>query len=145
MLVSSFSVAHLRGRPKFLHFHAIFSKNWQNHRLAPLQGLAPPPRGNPGSVTAFTLGTSRIQSFWEVDIFGKFFCPQGGGCGTYSNLFSVEDLTPTHLIQCHHAISKCVDGWPSTWRHSSHMMQVNHAALRRTDYLGGFCQWFPGI
>ena len=25
-------------RPKFLNFHAVFSKNWQNHRLAPPPG-----------------------------------------------------------------------------------------------------------
>ena len=38
--------------PKFLHFHAVFSKNWPNNRLAPPPlGLAPPPLGNPGSAT----------------------------------------------------------------------------------------------
>ena len=25
--------------PKFLHFHAVFGKNWSNNRLAPHQGL----------------------------------------------------------------------------------------------------------
>ena len=30
--------------PKFLHFHAVFVKNWPKNRLAPpLLGLAPPP------------------------------------------------------------------------------------------------------
>ena len=39
--------------PKFLHFHAVFGKNWPNNRLAsPPLGLAPPPLGNPGSTTA---------------------------------------------------------------------------------------------
>ena len=38
--------------PKFLHFHAVFGKNWPNNRLAPpLLGLAPPPLRNPGSAT----------------------------------------------------------------------------------------------
>ena len=38
--------------PKFLHFHAVFGKNWPNNRLAPLPlGLVPPPLGNPGSAT----------------------------------------------------------------------------------------------
>ena len=32
--------------PKFLHFHAVFGKNWPNNRLAP------PPLGNPGSAPA---------------------------------------------------------------------------------------------
>ena len=40
--------------PKFLHFHAVFGKNWPNNRLAPPPlGLAPPPLGNPGSATGF--------------------------------------------------------------------------------------------
>ena len=39
--------------PKFLHFHAVFGKNWPNNRLTPPPfGLAPPPLGNPGSATA---------------------------------------------------------------------------------------------
>ena len=33
--------------PTFLHFHAIFGKNWQNNRLAP-------PLGIPGSTTEMT-------------------------------------------------------------------------------------------
>ena len=38
--------------PRFLHFRAVFGKNWQNNRLAhPPLGLAPPPLGNPGSAT----------------------------------------------------------------------------------------------
>ena len=53
-------VADLRGgardappSPKFLHFHAVFGKNWPNSRWAPPPlGLAPPPLGNPGSATA---------------------------------------------------------------------------------------------
>ena len=53
----SSSVADLRGgappsSPKFLHFHAVFGKNWPNNRLAPPPlGLAPPPLENPGSAT----------------------------------------------------------------------------------------------
>ena len=41
-------------RAKFLHFHAIFGKNWSNNRLAPpLRGWCPPPLlENPGSATA---------------------------------------------------------------------------------------------
>ena len=40
--------------PKFLHFHAVFGKNWPNNRLAPPPlGLAPPPLGNPGSATEY--------------------------------------------------------------------------------------------
>ena len=39
-------------RSKFFQFHAVFGKIWQNRMLAPLpQGLAPPPRVNPGSAT----------------------------------------------------------------------------------------------
>ena len=38
--------------PKFLHFHAVFGKNWPNNRsVRPPLGLAPPPLGNPGSAT----------------------------------------------------------------------------------------------
>ena len=59
----SISVEDLRGArgtplpgPKFLHFHAVFGKNWPNNRLAPPPlGLAPPPLGNPGSATEFSL------------------------------------------------------------------------------------------
>ena len=40
--------------PKFLHFHAVFGKDWPNNRLAPPPlGLAPPPLGNPGSATGY--------------------------------------------------------------------------------------------
>ena len=42
--------ARPRGR-KFFQFHAVFGKIWQNRMLAPPRELAPPPRGNPGSVT----------------------------------------------------------------------------------------------
>ena len=50
--------------PKFLHFHAVFGKNWPNNRLAPPPlGLAPPPLGNPGSAT-------------DLSSIGPFF---GGG------------------------------------------------------------------
>ena len=43
---------HPPSGPKFLHFHAVFGKNWPNNRLAcPPLGLAPPPLGNPGSAT----------------------------------------------------------------------------------------------
>ena len=39
--------------PKFLHFHAVFRKNWSNNRLAPPPplGLAHPPLENPRSAT----------------------------------------------------------------------------------------------
>ena len=41
-----------KGGTKFLHFHAVFRKNWPNNRLAPPPlTLAPPPLGNPGSAT----------------------------------------------------------------------------------------------
>ena len=36
---------------KFIQFHAVFGKIWQNHVLVPPGGLAPPSRGNPGSAT----------------------------------------------------------------------------------------------
>ena len=47
------SVADLRGArgtrappgPKFLHFHAVFGKNWPNNRLAPPPGLGAPSSG----------------------------------------------------------------------------------------------------
>ena len=53
--------------PKFLHFHAVFSKNWLHSRLAP------PSPGNPGSVTDVvfaccdcpqTLTATLLQFFW---------------------------------------------------------------------------------
>ena len=37
-------------RSIFFQFHAVFGTIWQNGMLAP-PGLAPPPRGNPGSAT----------------------------------------------------------------------------------------------
>ena len=37
--------------PTFLHFHAVFGKNWPNNRLALPSGLGAPPLGNPGSAT----------------------------------------------------------------------------------------------
>ena len=60
--------------PKFLHFHAVFGKNWPNNRLAPPPlGLAPPPLGNPGSATGFqsqvktsTLPFSDFNSFISI-------------------------------------------------------------------------------
>ena len=46
------AVADLRGRvpcathgPKFLHFHAVFGKNWPNNRLAPPFGVSAPSSG----------------------------------------------------------------------------------------------------
>ena len=54
--------------PKFLHFHAVFGKNWPNNRLAPPPlGLVPPPLGNPGSCTAKPEGTDGFQSnfYWN--------------------------------------------------------------------------------
>ena len=40
----------------FLHFHAVFGKNWSNSMLAPPPlGLAPPRLGNPGSATEVPL------------------------------------------------------------------------------------------
>ena len=36
----------LQWGPKFIQFHAVFGKIWQNRMLAP------PPRGNSGSATA---------------------------------------------------------------------------------------------
>ena len=78
-----------RGRdpgPKFLHFHAVFGKNWSNSLLAPPPGLAPPLR-NPGSATAITSnGNSSAKARTETPhelhtfatCFSKFvFCPAG--------------------------------------------------------------------
>ena len=46
------AVGDMRPRgPKFLQFHAVFRKNWQNYMLTPPGELALPPRGNPGSAT----------------------------------------------------------------------------------------------
>ena len=50
----SFAVADqgdARNEPKFLHFNAVFRKNWSNSRLAPFLGVGAPPLGNPGSAT----------------------------------------------------------------------------------------------
>ena len=60
-----YHVADLRGarmtRPpgsKFFQFHAVFGKFWQNCMLAPTsRGLAPRPRGNPGSATVIAQQT----------------------------------------------------------------------------------------
>ena len=40
---------------KFFQFHTVFGKIWQKCMLAPPGGLAPLPRGNPGSATARVL------------------------------------------------------------------------------------------
>ena len=32
-------------------FHAVLGKIWQNHVLVPPEGVAPSPKGNPGSTT----------------------------------------------------------------------------------------------
>ena len=59
-------------QPKCLHFHAVFSKNLQNRRLAPPWELAPPPRGNPGSATACPLRNS--QNSRKIWLVRKLFC-----------------------------------------------------------------------
>ena len=41
--------------PKFLHFHAVFTKNWPNNELAPPLFLEPPFMGNPGSATGYSV------------------------------------------------------------------------------------------
>ena len=38
---------------KFFQFQEVFGKIWQNCMFAPPGGLAPPPRGNPGSPTVY--------------------------------------------------------------------------------------------
>ena len=67
-----YSVVDLRGArgtrappgPKFLHFHAVFGKNWPNNRLAPPPlGLAPPPLGNPGSATGISTHISNAVNY----------------------------------------------------------------------------------
>ena len=54
--------------PKFLHFHAVFGKNWPNNRLAPPPGLAPPPLGNPGSATVVH-GRSTLEGYVTVTVY----------------------------------------------------------------------------
>ena len=66
--------------PKFLHFHAVFGKNWPNNRLVPPPlGLAPLPLGNPRSVTGcgtygvFTLTVRFLvsESYFLSDFMGS--------------------------------------------------------------------------
>ena len=58
-----FSLADQRGggwMSNFFLFHAVFGRIWQDCVFTqPPPGLTPPPRGNPGSATAF-------QSFAEI-------------------------------------------------------------------------------
>ena len=52
---NALSVAALEGT-KFLHFHAVFWKNWSNSMLAhplPLRGWRLYPQGNHGSATVY--------------------------------------------------------------------------------------------
>ena len=49
---------------KFFQFHAVFGEIWQNRKLAQPPspgGLAPPPRGNPGSATGLFVCASVYQ------------------------------------------------------------------------------------
>ena len=57
ILLSTLSVADLHSKildvppgSKFFQFHAVFGKFWENRMLPPPGRLAPPPRGNPGSI-----------------------------------------------------------------------------------------------
>ena len=43
---------HLPWGSRFLQFHAVFGKIWQNCMLVPPGELVAPPWGNPGSATA---------------------------------------------------------------------------------------------
>ena len=49
---------------KFFQFHAVFGNIWQNLMLALLhtQGLAPPPRGNLGSVTEIQIQIRKTKT-----------------------------------------------------------------------------------
>ena len=53
--------------PKFLHFHAVFRKNWPNNRLAP------PPLGNPGFATENS--TPQLVSPSLANIISHSFLP----------------------------------------------------------------------
>ena len=48
---------------KFMRFHAVFGKFWQNRMLTPPRGLVPPPQGNPGFAT-----DNFAQGPWQVYI-----------------------------------------------------------------------------
>ena len=48
---------------KFFQFHAVFAENFPKSYVGALPGgLAPPPRGNPGSPTGLNI---RLWSFWR--------------------------------------------------------------------------------
>ena len=72
--ICSCAVADLGGAPygqKFSQFHAVFRKIWQNHMLAPLGGLAPPPMGNPGSapgVCNLWFKSAAVNSVYSIGI-----------------------------------------------------------------------------
>ena len=51
------------GGPNSFNFMQFFGKIWQNHMLKPPGGLAPPPRGNPGSTTEIYRSRSCIIGF----------------------------------------------------------------------------------
>ena len=60
-------------RPKFLHFHAVFEKQYSNIRLAPPRpmGVGTSLSGYPGSATPFAVGGAEkfphITSKWSND------------------------------------------------------------------------------
>ena len=71
------SVADLMGGacpygPKFSQFRAVFWKIWQNHMLAPLGGLSPPPGTAPASNILFKFYNQNLQNnlfIFHLDLF----------------------------------------------------------------------------
>ena len=79
---------------KFFQFHAVLGKIWQNRMLTPPPGeLALPPRGNPGSGTAF-YGESWIRPCLYRSIHIGI---AQNGYGTHSC-----DIAHTNASQSHH-------------------------------------------
>ena len=59
--------------PKFFQFHAVFGKIWQNGVLLGFPGgLAPPPRGNPGSAHSLCMHVSKYLQNLFVTVL-QFF------------------------------------------------------------------------
>ena len=65
----------------FLHFHAVFGKNWSNSMLAPPPlGLAPPRLGNPGSATVMVCVS---QGNMDLTRLLRYLIVFSFGCTTY--------------------------------------------------------------
>ena len=65
-------------RVQILSISCSFWKFWLNHLLVPPKGLAPPPQGNPGSVTILECILVKLKSLCTADyiVYQLYFiCP----------------------------------------------------------------------